>query len=328
MSDRGPYGQDSDPTEVFPPLRPDPPTPPATLPPVGIERDPDPTRVMQPGEPMAVPPTGGPYDPGPPYGGGGSGGGGGGGGGGEPPFEPEPEPWYRQPGPVAALIAGIAALVVAVIALVIWTSGGDDSSNDTLPSVASSVPATTTSSSTTTTTEPATTTSSSTTTSTSSTTTSTTTTTLPPTTTTTTTPPTTAAPTTTTTTTPITNPPPGVTAWDVISATPSLSSFKTAITGSGTEGFFQGTKAYTVLAPDNDAMKNVPNSFDVTDYVTEGTISSADLFQMQEIAMQSGVTLKIDNATQTVGGAVMTASRDIKVSNGVIHVLAGLVSPG
>jgi Fasciclin domain len=332
MSDRGPHGQD--PTEVFPPLRPDPPTPPATLPPVGTERDPDPTRVMGPGDsdPLAVPPTGGPYEPGPPYGGGGEGGGG---GGGEPPFEPEPEPWYRQPGPLAALIAGLAALIVALIALAIWASGGDDSSNDTLPTVVSTT-TTTTSPSTTTTTErattttsPATTTSSTTTTLPPTTTTTTTppTTTLPPTTTTTTTPPTTAAPTTTTTTTPITNPPPGATAWDVISATPSLSSFKQVITDTNTEGFFQGTTAYTVLAPDNDAMKNAKSSFDVTDYITEGTISSAELFQMPDIAMQSGERLKVDNATQTIGGAVMTASRDIEVSNGVIQVMAGLVTP-
>jgi hypothetical protein len=113
----------------------------------------------------------------------------------------------------------------------------------------------------------------------------------------------------------------------VISATPSLSSFKAAITGSGTEGFFQGSTDYTVLAPDNDAMKNATNSFDVTDYITEGTISSAELFDMPDIAMQSKAVLKIDNATQTIGGAVMTASRDIKVSNGLINVMAGLVTP-
>ena len=157
MSDRGPYGADPDPTEAFPPLRDDPtPTPPADLPPIGSDRDPDPTRVDA-ADPGRRPDDGdagrgGPYDPGPPYGGPP--------GGGrrrrpyEPPFEPEPEPWYRQPGPLAALIAGLAARRSSrVIALIVWT-GDDDGgiSGETLPSVASTsstttsstVPATTT----------------------------------------------------------------------------------------------------------------------------------------------------------------------------------------
>ena len=141
MSDRGPYGSDPDPTEAFPPLPSDPaPTPPSDLPPIGSERDPDPTRVMPPTQgdvpTTAMPSTGG-YDPGPPFVPP-PGGGGGGGGGDEPPFEPEPDPWYRQPGPLAALIAGIAAVIVAIIAIIVWTGDDDDGelSGQTLPSVA------------------------------------------------------------------------------------------------------------------------------------------------------------------------------------------------
>ena len=50
----------------------------------------------------------------------------------------EPEPWYRQPGPLAALIAGIAAVVLGIIALVVWTGddGDDTISTETLPTVA------------------------------------------------------------------------------------------------------------------------------------------------------------------------------------------------
>ena len=111
--------QDPEPTEVFPPLprRLRSPTPPADLPPIGSERDPDPTtgrwRRPQGDVPTtAMPSTRWPVRPGPALrraarrrwrrr------------GGDEPPFEPEPEPWYRQPGPLAALIAGVAALIVA-----------------------------------------------------------------------------------------------------------------------------------------------------------------------------------------------------------------------
>jgi uncharacterized surface protein with fasciclin (FAS1) repeats len=203
VSDRpGPDdGRDPEPTEYFPPPfrseRVEPGEPTGTeLPPIGTEREPEPTRVMPPSEPgagptEALPPVGGPYDPGPPYGGPG-GPGGGGGDDGDYGLEPEPEPWWRQRGPLAALIAGIAALVVGVIALLVWT-GDDDGgeSDDTLPALPTSstvAPATTgaatTAPDTTTTTAPPTTT--------------TTTTTVPPTTTTT---PTTPPPTTSTTTT-------------------------------------------------------------------------------------------------------------------------------
>ncbi len=79
MSDGGPYGQDPEPTEVFPPLPPDSSPTPEGLPPIGSERDPEPTTVMPPAPPppptqsgiptTAMPSTGGPFDPGPPYGG-------------------------------------------------------------------------------------------------------------------------------------------------------------------------------------------------------------------------------------------------------------------
>ncbi len=105
---------------------------------------------MQP-EPTAIAPTapdataamgaagaagaagGGAFDPGGPFGGGAGGGGGDDGGGpfdDEPPLDPdEPVPWYRERGPVAALIAGIAAVVMIVIAILVL-GGGDDEAVD------------------------------------------------------------------------------------------------------------------------------------------------------------------------------------------------------
>jgi uncharacterized surface protein with fasciclin (FAS1) repeats len=335
MSDRGPSGQDPDPTELFPPLPPDAaPTGPTVLPPIGSERDPDPTRVMPPAggpfEPTTViPPSGGgPVDPGPPYGGGGSGGPGGPGGpgGDEPEFNEEPVPWYRQPGPVAALIAGIAALVLGLIALLVWTSDDDDTTDDTLPAISTSTtsaPATTEATippTTTTTSVPDTTTSTTSTTTTTSVPETTTTTTLPPTT-------TTEAPATTTTV-PVTAPPiPGATLWDIISATPSLSQFRDAIDGSDTVDLFDGTDEITVLAPDNAAFAGFTGSFDVNDYVIAGKLTSAELFALDQIDVESGATLAVDDAAQTVGGAVMTSSRDVEAANGYLNVLSGLVTP-
>ena len=273
MSDRpGPDdGRDPEPTEYFPPPLPAeraaPTEPTGTeLPPIGTEREPEPTRVMPPSDPGAgptevMPPVGGPYDPGPPYGGSG-GPGGGGGDDGDYGLEPEPEPWWRQRGPLAALIAGIAALLVGLIALVVWTGGDDgDDSDDTLPAFPTSstlAPATTA----VTTTAPDTTTV---TTAPPTTTTTTTTTTVPPTTTTTTTAPpttttttTTLPPTTTTTTTipEVTVPPqPAATTWDVIVNSPDLSEMRSAVETAGLVDLIDGDQPITVLAPSNAAFQ-------------------------------------------------------------------------
>ena len=268
MSDQD--GRDPEPTEYFPPFPTQRDDPTGTdLPPIGGERDPDPTRVMPPPDPgagptEAMPPVGGPYEPGPPYGGGGAGGGGDGGD--DFGFEPEPEPWWRQPGPLAALIAGVAALLVGVIALIVWVGGDGGSSDDTLPvlptsssstlppsTVATTSPTTRPRRTTTTTTAPPTTT-----------TTTTTTTTPPTTTTTTTTPPTTTtttAPTTTTTTTTIpdvTVPDQGsATTWDVIANSPDLSEMRDAIERAGVVDLFDGDNPITALASSNAAFETL-----------------------------------------------------------------------
>jgi hypothetical protein len=328
MSERGPYGQDPDPTEVFPPLRPEStPTPPQPLPPVGSERDPDPTQVLPPSEgdirTTALPPTGGPFDPGPPYGGGG----GGGGGGDEPPLEPEPEPepWYRQPGPLAALIAGLAAVVVAIIALLVWARDDDSGSADTLPAVATStsVPVATTAAATTTT-EAATTTSTS-----STTTTSTTTTTTEPPTTTTTSPPTTTttttSPPTTTTTTPITTPPVAPTAWDYVVSQPDLSDFREAVQHTPYEDLFTAKDGlYTFLIPDNDAFPPT-GQVDWNDYVTRGALTEAQILNGGPLTMSSGSTLTPDAKKGTIGGAKVVTP-DQSVGNGIVQVLDAFVT--
>jgi hypothetical protein len=271
----------------------------------------------------ALPPTGGPYDPGPPYGGGG---GGGGGGGDEPPLEPEPEPepWYRQPGPLAALIAGIAAVVVAIIALLVWARDDNNNSVDTLPPVVStstSVPTATTAAATTTT-EPATTTSSSTTTSTTTTTTeppTTTTTTLPPTTTTTTLPPT------TTTTTPITSPPVAATAWDYVLHESDLSDFREAVQGTPFEQKFRQQGLFTFLIPNNDAFPP-SGGVDWDDYWTPGALTESQILGGGPLTMSSGKDLAPDAKAGSIGGAKIVTP-DQSVGNGIVQVLDDFVTP-
>lgn len=271
--------RDPEPTEYFPPFPTESGDPTGTdLPPIGTERDPDPTRVMPPpdagaGPTEAMPPVGGPYDPGPPYDGGGPGGGDDGGD--DYGFEPEPEPWWRQPGPLAALIAGVAALIVGVIALIIWAGDDGGSSDDTLPvlptSSSSTVPPSTVAT-TSPTTRPRRTTTTTTTTPPTTTSTTTTTTTTPPTTTTTTstTTTTTAPPTTTTTTIPVvTVPDPGgATTWDEIASSPDLSEMRDAIERAGVVDLFDGDEPVTALASSNaafEALRATPSGAELLD---------------------------------------------------------------
>jgi uncharacterized surface protein with fasciclin (FAS1) repeats len=350
VSDRGPYGADPDPTEAFPPLGDDPtPTPPADLPPIGS--DPDPTRVMAPTQgdvpTTAMPAPGGPYDGGPPYGGPP----GGGGGDGEPPYEPDPVPWYRQPGPLAALIAGIAALIVAIIALIVWTGDDDDRiSGETLPSIAtssstttSSVPDTTT---TTSSTLPATTTTTTTTTSTTTTTTTapTTTTTAPPTTTTTLPPTTTAAPTTTVApTTPPTTPPPlpvvtipaGQSIWDGIANNDDLSILQAALECTGLDEDIKTGAIATVLSPPNAAFEAAGlddpcASLTVTEpilllHLISVDMTAEDIFGSPKLQTE-GAELDVDGPAQTIGtNGTQIIVRNVRGVGGFLQVIDRIV---
>ncbi|MBA3604797.1 MAG: hypothetical protein H0W46_02260, partial [Acidimicrobiia bacterium] len=139
MSDRGP----------FPPFRDE---PGGDLPPIG-GGDPDQTQWMpgrpDPGpEPTGIMPPvegGGAFEPGPPFGAVPADAGGPGGpiGPDDPAleFEEEPEPWYRQPGPLAALATGILALILLIVALVVLL--GDDDGDDELTDTSLPPPVTT-----------------------------------------------------------------------------------------------------------------------------------------------------------------------------------------
>ena len=356
MSDRGPYGEEPEPTEAFPPLPPDSSPTPESLPPIGSERDPEPTTVMPPVPPptesgiptTAMPSTGGPFDPGPPYGGAG----GGGGGGEEPPFEPEPDPWYRQPGPLAALIAGVAALIVVLIALLIWAQDDDDETGPTLPSIESTTSTTSSTSSTTSTTSttvaesttvPETTTTSTTTTTTTvpeTTTTTTTTTTLPPTTTA--APTTTVAPTTTTTTPattttlPVVTIPSGAPVWDGINGSADLSTFRDALVCTQLDQVIKEATSLTVLAPTNQAMDDLPGGDPCSDpeaikpilelhIVPNDDYTAEQIFGMTSLATQGG-DVPVDRAAQTIGATdAKIIVRNVRGANGFLQVVNEII---
>ena len=351
MSDHGPYGSEPDPTEAFPPLPADPaPTPPSNLPPIGTERDPDPTRVMAPMQgdvpTTAMPSTGG-YDPGPPFVP--PPGGGGGGGGDEPPFDEEPVPWYRQPGPLAALIAGIAAAIIAIIALITWTGDDDDGaiSGETLPSVSSSSTTTTTSTTAppTTPTMPATTTTTSTTSTTTTTVPATTTTTVPatttttvPATTTTLAPTTTVAPTTPTTTTPqlpVVTIPAGQSIWDGIANNDDLSILQAALECTGLDEDIKTGAVATVLSPPNAAFEDADlaepcASLTVTEpilllHLISVDMTAEDIFASPTLQTE-GAELAVDAQAQTIGSnQAEIVVRNVRGTGGFLQVVDRIV---
>ena len=270
-----------------------------------------------------MPSTGGPYDPGGPYVP--PGGGGPGGPGDEPPYGEEPEqPWYRQPGPVAALIAGIAALVLGLIALLVIRSDDDNDGDNTLPTVSSSTSTTTLPLATTSTTVPAATTTPETTTTT------TTTTTLPPTTTTSTTvPPTTTTlpPTTTTAATTTTTAPPGPSAWVVLQQTQGVGEFVAAIQANNLVDLVDGPQPVTVLAPDDDSIGPAPLTADqVREQLLDESLNFAQLGQRRSVTTLNDNMLLVEINPLTVGG-VGIVDPDIEASNGFIQVVDGLVTP-
>ena len=346
----------------------DEPPPGADLPPIGGDRDPEPTRVMpSTGPTPATPGLGdpligddgpdgpdGPGGPGDPEGPGGPGG-----PGDEPPYGDEPDderPWYRRPGPIAAMIAGVAALVLGLVALLVARADDDTESDDTLPAVSSTSstssvaptstvpvtePATTTSTIVETTTSSSTSTTSSTTsTSTTSTTaptsTTTTTTTLAPTTTTTAPPTTTTAPPTTTTVAPTTTPPTtvppstlppsGPNALEVMQTNPALTEFVQAIQATGLTDLVDGPEPVTVLAPGNDFIEPAQLTADQIRRQLLGEVfTESQLFAETTVeTLNEDESLAVDGTTEPpIVGGVTILDPNVPADNGYIQVVNG-----
>jgi uncharacterized surface protein with fasciclin (FAS1) repeats len=321
----GPTGE----LPIVPMSDPDP-VPPPSEPPY------EPTVVMPP----TTPPPGGGMPPTP---------------GGTPP-PPPPEPWYRRPGPVAAVIGVGLALIFLLIAFLVWVNDDDDSiatSDSSTSSVPTSSTTTTsvvaTTSSTTSTSAPST----SSTTTTSSTSTTTTTSTTPPTTaapTTTRAPTTTAAAppttrptattrpaTTTTTAVPAVSVPPAAdtTVWDIVRASPDLSRLEELVQQAGLVDAIDVDDPITLLAPSNaslELLEQAPGGNDLLDdpellrelllgHIVDGeAITAAGLFQRDSIDVANGQAWEVDSEALTIDGARVVFA-DGEGANGLLHVV-------
>ena len=126
-------------------------------------------------------------------------------------------------------------------------------------------------------------------------------------------------------------------------ATDALSTLVAAVTAADLGETLSGDGPFTVFAPTNDAFGALPaGTVDtllepanrekltsvLTFHVVSGKLLAADLSDGQTLTTVQGQTLmvKIDGATVTVND-VPVVKADVEASNGVVHVIGGVLLP-
>ena len=126
-------------------------------------------------------------------------------------------------------------------------------------------------------------------------------------------------------------------------ATDALSTLVAAVTAADLVETLSGDGPFTVFAPTNDAFSALPaGTVDtllepanreqltsvLTFHVVAGKLLAADLSDGQTLTTVQGQTLtvKIDGATVTVND-VPVVKADVEASNGVVHVISGVLLP-
>lgn len=126
-------------------------------------------------------------------------------------------------------------------------------------------------------------------------------------------------------------------------ATDALSTLVAAVQAAELAGVLSGEGPFTVFAPTNDAFAALPAgtvetllepanreqlAAILTYHVVAGQLMAADLADGQTLTTVQGQTLtvKVDGATVTVNG-VPVVQADVAASNGVVHVIGGVLLP-
>ena len=129
--------------------------------------------------------------------------------------------------------------------------------------------------------------------------------------------------------------------------TPSLSILADALVEADLVSTLQGNGPFTVFAPDNDAFQALLNDLDVTAeellarddlaqiltyHVVSTEALSTDLSDGQMLTTVEGSTLEVDINGSTISligetNTVTVTSADIEASNGVVHVIDGVLLP-
>ena len=141
---------------------------------------------------------------------------------------------------------------------------------------------------------------------------------------------------------------------DIVDTAVAAGDFETLVTAvqaAGLEETLQGEGPFTVFAPTDDAFAALPEGTldtlladpegDLTDiltyHVVEGAVPAADVVGLdgQEVPTVNGAPVAVavgtDDAvtlTDAAGNEVAVTQTDIETSNGVIHVIDGVLLPG
>ncbi len=132
------------------------------------------------------------------------------------------------------------------------------------------------------------------------------------------------------------------------SETESLSTLVTAVEAAGLVETLQGDGPFTVFAPTNDAFAALPaGTLDtlllpenkdqlagiLTYHVVAGKVMSSDLSDGQVVTTVQGGTLTVDITDDGVylvdakQNRVMVTTADVEASNGVVHIINGVLLP-
>jgi uncharacterized surface protein with fasciclin (FAS1) repeats len=128
----------------------------------------------------------------------------------------------------------------------------------------------------------------------------------------------------------------------VASANPDLTTLVTALSAGDLVTTLQGTGPYTVFAPTNAAFSSIQSTVDsllmpankgklqsvLKYHVVPGIYMAADLKDGQMLKTAEGETLKVSvkNGVVKINGATVVTA-DVSASNGVVHVIDGVLVP-
>jgi uncharacterized surface protein with fasciclin (FAS1) repeats/plastocyanin len=133
------------------------------------------------------------------------------------------------------------------------------------------------------------------------------------------------------------------TCYAIVADDPQFSVLNAALKASKLDAALSGKGPFTILAPNDDAFKSLPNGTVETllkdpegqlkqillDHVIDNkTLLAVDVVKLGEAKTMQGAVVKINNTADgvTIGGAKVTKT-DIVCSNGVIHVINRVIIP-
>ncbi|UZO79235.1 fasciclin domain-containing protein [Aquimarina sp. ERC-38] len=129
---------------------------------------------------------------------------------------------------------------------------------------------------------------------------------------------------------------PSKTIVEIALETPELSTLVSAVQAAGLVDALNGEGPLTVFAPTNDAfaaLSALPEGDALTEvltyHVASGAFSAADLLEKQTVTTLQGdeVTIEQQGDKVLLNGSIEVAIADIEASNGIVHVITGVLIP-